>query len=186
MDSGENQTILFNKEGFIFSRVKKNYYKLTFSIENNYINIPKIIDFNLFKLIYELNPDIYEKFNIQILNDYEAVFTSLFKHFYEDLGLPQNYSFLNMKINREDNKIFIKSQTIYSFKPEIIPDNAELMKMDDLTTICDIVTPHKVIFSFFVTFNPLANISTFVEKMVGLILFKIFKRVKQFIENVRI
>ena len=46
MDSGENQTILFNKEGLIFSRVKKNYYKLSFSIENNYINIPKIIDFN--------------------------------------------------------------------------------------------------------------------------------------------
>ena len=91
-----------------------------------------------------------------------------------------------MKIYREEKKIIIKSNTIYSFKPEIIPDDAELMKMDDLTTICDIITPHKVIFSFFVTFNPLANISTFVEKMIGLILFKIFKRVKQFIENVRI
>jgi len=180
------ETILFNKEGFIFSRVKKNYYKLIFSIENNYINLPKIIDFNLIKLTYELNPDIYEKFNLQILNDYEAVFTSLFKHFCEDLGLPQNYSFLNMKIYREEKKIIIKSNTIYSFKPEIIPDDAELMKMDDLTTICDIITPHKVMFSFFVTFNPLANISTFVEKMIGLILFKIFKRVKQFIENVRI
>jgi ADP-glucose pyrophosphorylase len=186
MDSCENQTILFNKEGFIFSRVKKNNYKLEFSIENNYINIPKIIDFNLVKLIYDLNPDIYEKINIQILNEHEAVLAALFKHFCEDLGLPQNYSFLNMKLINEEKRIIIKSQTIYSYKPEWIPSDTELMKMDELTSICNIITPHKVLFSFHVTFNPQENIPTFAEKTVGVILFKIFKRVKQFIENVRI
>ena len=184
MDSQE--IILFNKEGFTFSRVRKNFYKLEFSIENNYICIPKIIDFNLIKLIYELNPDIYEKINLQIINDSEAVFTALFKHFGEDLGLPQNYSFLNMKIINEEKKIIIKSQTIYSYKPDIIPDDTELMKMDDLSSICNIITQHNVLFSFLVTFNPKANIPKFAEKMVGLILFKIFKRVKQFIENIRV
>jgi len=186
MDSSENQTILFIKEGFVFSRIKKNNYKLEFSIENNYINIPKIIDFNLVKLIYDLNPDIYEKINIQILNEHEAVLAALFKHFCEDLGLPQNYSFLNMRLIKEETKIVIRSQTIYAHKPDFIPDNTELMKMDELTSICNIITPHKVLFSFHVTFNPLENIPVFAEKMVGVILFKIFKRVKQFIENIRI
>ena len=186
MDSCENKTILFNKEGFIFSRIKKNHYKLEFTMENNNINIPKIIDFNLVKLIYDLNPDVYEKTDIKIINKYEAVFTALLKHFGEDLGLPQNYSFLNMKLINEEKRIIIKSQSIYSYKPEWIPSDAELMKIDELKSICNIITPHNVAFTCLVTFNPESNIPTFAEKMVGVILFKIFKRVKQFIENVRI
>ena len=65
MDLNENQTTLFNKEGFIFSRVKKNQYKLEFAMENNNIIISKIIDFNLIKLMYDLNPDVYEKVEFQ-------------------------------------------------------------------------------------------------------------------------
>ena len=181
-----DNNILYAKEGFVFTKIKENNYKLVFNMENNHINLPKIINFNLIKLIYDLNPDIYEKINLEIINENEVNLISLFKHFCQDLGLPQIYSFLNIKLINEENKIIIKSQTIYSSKPDIIPNDVELMKMDDNTSICDIITPHKVLFSFNVTLNPKTNIPKFAEKMVGIILFKIFKRVKQFIENVRI
>jgi len=184
MDSQE--IILFNKEGFTFSRVKKNKYKLQFSIENNNINISKIIDFNLVKLIYDLNPDIYEKINIKILNDFEAIATLLMKPFFEDLGLPQKFSFLHIKKIVEERKIIFKSTSIKDFRPENLPDDVEQMAIEDLTSVCDIITPHKVYFTFNIIFNDSMNIPQMVEKMVGLILFKIFKRVKQFIENVRI
>ena len=42
---------LFDKEGFIFKREKINHYNLTFSMENNNINLPKIIDFGLINKI---------------------------------------------------------------------------------------------------------------------------------------
>ena len=48
------ENILFEKEGLKFSNVKKNHYKLQFTIENNNIDLSKIIDFNLIKLIYDL------------------------------------------------------------------------------------------------------------------------------------
>lgn len=182
------ENMLFNKDGFIFSRVKKNQYKLEFSIENNHIILAKIIDFNLIKLIYDLNPDVYEKVNIEKLDSGkdEIIATLLMKHFFEDLGLPQRFSFIHMEKMVEEGRIIFKSQSIKTHRPEGIPADAELMAIQDLTSVCDIVTPHKINFTFNILFDPIMNIPPFVEKMVGMISNKIFKRVKQFIENVRL
>jgi hypothetical protein len=180
------EIVLFEKEGFKFSRIKKNHYKLQFHMENNNIDLSKIIDFILIKLIYDLNVDIYEKVILDKINDNEAIATLLIKHFFEDLGLPQRFSFLHIKKFVEESRIIFVSQSIRSHKPEGMPEEAELMAINDLTSVCDIITPHKINFSFNIIFDPIMNIPPFAEKMVGLILFKIFKRVKQFIENVRL
>jgi hypothetical protein len=181
-----DSSILFNKEGFIFSRIKKNHYKLAFSIENNNITISKIIDFNLIKLIYDLNPDVYEKVNIEKFNDYEVAFTLLMKHFFEDLGLSQKFSFLHMKKIVEEKRIIFQAKSIRDHIPQCMPLGSEQMNIQDFTSVCDIITPHKIDFACDIIFDPTANIPSFAEKMVGIIIFKIFKRVKQFIENVRI
>ena len=177
---------LFDKDGFKFSCIKKNHYSLTFTMENNKIVLSKIIDFNLIKLIYDLNPDVYEKVNIETLNNDEVILTLLMKHFFEDLGLPQRYSFIHMKKVDEECKINFIAQSIKSHKPEGMPEDAELMALQNMIAICDIITPHKVNFSFNVIFDGEMNFPPFAEKMVGMILHKIFKRVKQFIENVRL
>jgi hypothetical protein len=80
----------------------------------------------------------------------------------------------------------MKSQSIQTERPLGIPDDAKLMAMKENVGICTIVTPHKVDFSFTVLFEDYVEIPPFAEKMVGLILNKIFKRVKQFIENFRV
>ncbi len=77
----DQEAILFNKEGFRFVRTMKNQYKLDFSIENERIIIANIIDFNLIKLIYDLNPDVYEYVNIEKVSENEAIATLLMKHF---------------------------------------------------------------------------------------------------------
>ena len=177
---------LFDKDGFKFSCLKKNHYSLTFTMENNKIVLSKIIDFNLIKLIYDLNPDVYEKVNIETLNNDEVILTLLMKHFFEDLGLPQRYSFIHMKKVDEECKINFIAQSIKSHKPEGMPEDAELMALQNMIAICDIITPYKVNFSFNVIFDGEMNFPPFAEKMVGMILHKIFKRVKQFIENVRL
>ena len=64
-------TELYSKEGFTFIKNEQNNYSLTFEMENNHIILSKIIDFNLVKLIYDLNKDIYEKANIKIINENE-------------------------------------------------------------------------------------------------------------------
>jgi len=183
MDDSE---VLLNKEGLQFSRVQAKHYKLTFSMENPNIILSDIIDFNLIKLIYDLNVDIYEKVILDKLNDNEAIATILIKHFFEDVGLPQRFSFLHIKKYIEEKRIIFVSQSIRSHKPEGMPEEAELMAINDLTSVCDVITPHKINFTFNLIFDPIMYIPPFAEKVIGLILFKIFKRVKQFIENVRL
>jgi hypothetical protein len=177
------ETNLFNKDGFVFSKISTNCYKLSFYLENNFIILSKIIDFNLIKLIYDLNSDIYESVNIEHINENEVITTILIKHFFEDLGLPQKYSFVHFQRTVEENAVIFKSKSILTHKPKEIPNNAELMSIQDLNCVCNIITPHKIDFSIQICFNQQVYIQPFVEKIVGIILHKIFKRVKQFIEN---
>ena len=53
-------TELYSKEGFRFVKNENNNYNLSFEMENNHIILSKIIDFNLVKLIYDLNVDIFK------------------------------------------------------------------------------------------------------------------------------
>ena len=177
---------LYEKEAFIFSRIKKNNYKMEFCMENKNIVLSKIIDFNLIKLIYNLNPDIYEKVELEIINDNEALATILMKNLFEELGFPQKFSYLEMKREIDNNKIIFISKSIQSDRPINIPIDAESMAVENMISVCDIITPHKINFSFNIKFENNIIIPSFMEKMVGIILHKIFKRVKQFIENVSI
>lgn len=179
------ETILFNKDGFKFARIGKNQYKLTFNMENKNIILSKIIDFSLIKLIYDLNPDVYESVNIEKINDNEIIATLLMKHFFEDLGLPQRFSYIHMTRICEEDKFLFKAQSIKQ-RPPNMPEDAELMSIQDFNCICDIITHHSINFSVNIIFDQQMCVPPFAEKMVGMILHKIFKRVKQFIENVRI
>ena len=192
-----NEHILFNKDGFIFYKIKENEYCCTFSLNNNNIMLSQIIDFNLVKLIYDLNTDIYEKTKLDKINDDSAILFVLIKHFFKDLGLPQRYS--NLQIDRimDKEKItFIGKTKIIDtntntntntiFAEEKIPDNAELLHIKDIKNVCTIVNPHHIDCCFSIILDTNDNIPLFAEKMISNIIHKIVIRVKQFIENLRI
>ena len=180
------ETILFDKDGFKFTRIKNNHFTVQFIVENPNILIPKIIDFSLIKLIYDLNPDIYEKSEIQKNSENEVTIAFLMKNLFEDLGLSQNYYFMNMTKFYDNNQILFKGETITNYKPNFVPEDAELMNIQDLTCTCHILTPHKILFHFNTIFDSNVTIPPFFEKIFGTILYKIFNRTKQFIENVRL
>jgi len=180
----EKEHLIFKKESLQFIRLDKNKYKLTFLMENKNILISSIIDFTLIKLICELNSDIYEKYSIENINNNEIICTLLMKNFFEDLGFLQNYSHLHIQKFYEEKKVIFKSHSIHSEKPDTIPDDAELLSIKEMTNICEIITPHIIHFSFYINFEQNVNIPNFAEKMVGIVLNKIFNRVKQFIENI--
>jgi len=181
-----NVNILYSKDGFNFSKNSKNNYCLTFQMENTSIIISKIIDFSLVKLMYDLNVDIYEKVELRKIDDNHAIMNMLMKHLFEDVGLPQRFSYVDIIKQVEENKVTFISHSIYSNKPEGMPENAEQMPIKKMICECKLITQHCVDFSCNVIFEDHMIIPTFSEKLIGLILFKIFNRVKRFIENVRI
>ena len=108
------------------------------------------------------------------------------KNLFEDLGLPQRFSYIHIHKFIEDNKIIFLSNSIKSHRPKDIPKDAELMEIENMSIECNISTNHKVDFSLNINFDSELHIPVFIEKIVGVIIVKILKRVKQFIENVRI
>jgi len=178
-------TELYSKEGFVFTKNEKNNYSLVFQMENNHMILSKIVDFNLVKLIYDLNNDIYEKVNLKIINENEATINLLMKNLFEDLGLLQRFSYVHIKRTTHENSILFESQTIKSERPEGMPVDAELMPIKTMKCNCDIITPHRIRSTFNVLFENYIVVPPVVEKLVGIILYKMFNRVKQFIENVR-
>ena len=177
---------LFTKEGFLFVKNKDKNYSLYFEIENNNIILEKIIDFHLVKLIYDLNPEIYEKVNLKIMNENEATINLLLKHLYEELGLPQRFTYVHIKKEISKDNITFESKTIKSERPEGMPNEAELMPIKNMIIKCDIITQHKIKFTCNIIFEDTMIIPSIVEKIVGFVSFKIFSRVKQFIEKVSV
>jgi len=181
-----DSNVLYEKDNMKFTKITDKKYCLEFTMENKNILMANIVDFSLIKLIYDLNGDIYENVELKKINEDEAVAVLLIKHLFEDLGLPQKYTYFHIEKIVNDNQIIFRSKTIHSEKPSNIPADAELMAMKENIGVCDIISPHKIKFAFTVLFEDYVKIPQFAEKMVGLILNKIFKRVKQFIENVRV
>jgi hypothetical protein len=176
--------ILYSKDGFEFSRLKSNHYKLDFYIENKNIFLKQIVDFGLINLIYKLNSDVYEKMDLQIIDDNHATLNLLMKHLFEDLGLPQRYTYIHIEKSIDEmGNVTFRSSSIEDRIPEGMPANSLLMPLQEVINECVFINPHKIHFITNVRFHPKMTVPSFAEKMVGLILNKIFKRVKSFIEN---
>jgi hypothetical protein len=189
----EKPKVLVNKDGMKFVKFSSNNFNLTFSLENKYINVPAIINFELIKLIYDLNPDIYEKVLVKKNNEEEAIITLLMKHFFVDLGLPQKYSNVLMRkkiiVNENDNNNlqiqFSTSTVLLKERPDFIPDEAEMVQIEKLNIVVDCISSSVCVFNCFIVFNRQFHMPPFMEKMIGVIINKVFNRVKQFIENIR-
>ena len=181
----EPKTIL-QKDGLSFKKEAKNHYTLHHFLENDNIIMEKIIDFSLIKLVYDLNPDVYHTSSVTKLDDNQAIIFFLLKHFFEDFGLPQRYSYVHCIKNREGNAISFTNKTIYDTKSLDIPEDAEIMPLQELNATFTIINDHKIEAICDVKFDKKLTIPVFAEKMIGVILLKVFKRLKLFIEKISI
>jgi hypothetical protein len=179
------ENTLFNKDGLNFARVRKNQYKLAFNMENKNIFLSKIIDFSLIKLIYDLSPDIYELVNIEKINDNETITTLSMKYLFEGFGSSQRVLYIHMKRIVEENKITFKTKEIKLKQQPNMPEDSDPLYVQEFSFICDIITPHSINFSVNIIFDQQMGVIHFAEKIVGMILHKIFKRVKLFIEQMK-
>lgn len=176
---------IYEKDGFKFEKLKDNAFNLIFDVENSKLALPSLINFDLVKLIYDLNNDIYVSNNLQKLPEANAaIITLLMKHFFEDLGLPQRYSHLYITQETNDTQIVFNACSIYTDpRPNEIPESAELMPIKYMVITCDIITQHKINFNCSIVFDDDLKIPLFAEKIIGIMIHKIFTRVKKFINN---
>jgi hypothetical protein len=142
--------------------------------------------------LYELNQDIYEKIELKIIDNTQATLLAINKHLFQDLGISQKYTHLEIKKKIQGtSKIIFDLQTVKSNSTELsmshlIPEKAERLPIEHFIIVCNVINKHKID----ITIDFKIDIDTielldFVENALCKIFIKMFKRVKQFIENIQ-
>jgi hypothetical protein len=179
--------LLSDKNGTKFMKLNDNHYRVSFDVENPHMNLPELINVDLFTLIYTLNPDIYESIRVEKMDDDEAYAIGILKHFFEDLGMPQRYSYLHIRRMHTDtnkpNVIRFNARTIYDKRPEGVSQELEIVSFDKMMSAVEIVSSHHLRIVQDIYVNEKVHISPMIEKFIGTIIMKICKRIKLFIES---
>ena len=175
--------IIYNKNNITIKKCETNTYQLLFSLENRNIYLEKIINFTLLDVIYALNRDIFDDYKVTIHNESEASVCFLFKHFLRDLGLPQKYAYINVRLERNNNIIQFKAETIKEGVPNNLPKDVELVSVNNINVECILETPHKMNYHSSLTLYTSMDMFELLENFAIKVLVKIFLRIKQFIEN---
>lgn len=181
-----NKIIIINKNNFQFIKLDSNHFNLVFEINNPNIILPKIINFDLINLIYKLNPNVFEQIYTDKIDEKEIHINSLLRDLFGDLGLPQYYSSLNV-IKRETTDSNIVFDCIANANSGVnikVPDGCERVPLEKVIVNFGIVSDHKVYISCDIILLEDHGLPPFFEKITGNLIYNIFNKVKQFIENV--
>lgn len=179
-----NKIIIINKNNFQFIKLDSNHFNLVFEINNPNIILPKIINFDLINLIYKLNPNVFEQIYTDKIDEKEIHINSLLRDLFGDLGLPQYYSSLNV-IKRETTDSNIVFDCIANANSGVkVSDGCERVPLEKVIVNFGIVSDHKVYISCDIILLEDHGLPPFFEKITGNLIYNIFNKVKQFIENV--
>jgi len=192
----KKEIIFFDKNTLRISKTQDEEYHMQCEIENKNLILEKIIDFEMMKLVYDLNKDIYEKTELHKISDLEANIFFMMKDLFPDLGIPQRFAYLKVKktvekdpLTQKTSKIIFQSQFILDEKgefkrPEHVTQKAHPLPIERMEVECIFFNEHKMHFSNKIKIDEKKmKIPAFLEKMISQIIYKVFSRLKQFIEN---
>jgi hypothetical protein len=169
----------------LFTKMGRNQYGLAFSLENNNLYLPAIVNLDFIKVIYSLSPEIFSSIHLEKINDNEGVLLILVKPLFEDFGIVQRFMYLHVKCIQSGNTIIIESQTIRDVRPTGVPTDAELINIDSFTNDFTFHSPHKMDIVNRIILGTDVVIPPFIDKIVQSLVTKIFRRVKQFVETAK-
>ena len=186
MIKGKTNTLM-DKNGMKINKLPNNEYTVSFSIQNNQLILPSIINFDMVKLIFDLNPDIYEKSILKKNTTLEnATICSLMKDLYSDLGIPQSYVCMSVEMVKLNDVIKFNCLPLLNRTTPLefsgISD-LYLLPVKNLIIDCNILTNNHIEINCRINIDDDIEIEQFIEKMVITVVHKIFIRLKQFIEN---
>ena len=182
-DNDKYQTVC-NKENMILKVNKEeNIYMLDFETENNNFDLDKLMEFTIYNLIQKLNEDLIEK--IEILNkksDDEIELLFIFKRFGKSAGIPQKYLVLKTLRQKMDNLIlFISENSKYEISSM---KNHAAQRMDcKFAQLTIIPLKNKLRMNYKFSIDIKEDLPIYMENILGLMMKKIFYRLKQFIEK---
>lgn len=180
-----NYKTVCNKHDIYLKRNKtENTYLINFMVKNENVDLPNIINFKLYDLLFQLNKDILEHVKIiEQPSSNEAHILFLFKQFGKELGIKKKYMFVKTNIEISNNTIIFHST---SMKYEGDLTKGYDMLHDNCSDL-RIFINNKHDIHFIYKFNIMMKdkLPIYMENLIGLLMKKIFYRLKIFIENIK-
>tara|TARA_Y100000816_G_C26105174_1_gene586982 strand:- start:2832 stop:3422 length:591 start_codon:yes stop_codon:yes gene_type:complete len=184
MSINENKIICSKKNILLTFNDNNKHYNLNFQTVTNNFNIEKYTNFNIYKLLFELNKDLID--SIQIINqisDNKANVLIIFKEIGENIKIPKNYLYLTVNkyyINKEILFESINNENISEIKNKISGCNRTTCQHSLLKiTYNDIILTFNYDFQFNIPYQK----SYFIDNIIALLIKKVFYKLKVFIEN---
>lgn len=177
--------LVCNKQNMILKVNKEeNIYMLDFEMDNKNFDLSKLMDFKIYDLIQQLNNDIIEKIEIIKQNsENEIDLLFIFKRFGQSAGIPQKYLILKTIRNVMDNLILFKSTDANIELEKMNNHIAEKMKCN-FAELTIIPYQNKLRLNYKFSIDIKEDLPIYMENIMGLMMKKIFYRLKLFIEKV--
>lgn len=188
-----SNNVICNKHDVLLGMVKSKdneddvSFTLEFDLYNNKIDLHNVVGFKLYELINAVNKDIIDDVIFSTHpNEGKDYIESLvvLKRFGAEFGIPQKYIYskTQMFVDNKDKVRFVAEQLEC---PENIkvPNNCQPVSSGTSTLEISVAnnSSAKVVYNFDLKLDD--DVPKYMEKMPGLLMKKMFLRLKSFIEN---
>ena len=197
----EHYVLSCDKDFVYLSRDKPKYmYLIEFKAVNTKICIDALLTFDIYKMMYELNKDLFESYHIAFPDPADPSRAELIFIFKSIMGLGERYTHVythmphlsQASVHGQGQVIYISSANVPKNAPSqlrhLIPRRAEQIDSDNSNITIHVQHDGHAI-QFYYKFklqlsNPddVISIPPFVDKAISSMMKTIFVRMKQFIE----
>jgi hypothetical protein len=184
-ETNDSDVVLIKNSKISVIKKSTKHISINFDLINKNVQLNNIIDFPVFKLIYDLNQDIYDLLDFKIIDSNTAVLFALYKNLLKDLGGRQRYMYAKITKKNQGDKVFFETVPIYVDKDNLpfpVPDKAYQSCFIN-TTIFHIISPSYVKYTQNVIFDEPEFTSTIITRVIASFIKKIYLRTKEFIEK---
>jgi hypothetical protein len=173
----------------------KNTFLIDFEVCNSSVNMERFCNYNIFRLIYEVNRN--DAIETLILDEFKepeigsADMTLVFKRKGEDFGMKQKYMSLNIKLTESGSNYVFECETTYKNKTglelgDIIGKDSEQIQDATAVFCISLLSSEKMRVQFMLSVPvPKIEQPSYIEHNLGMIMKKVLSRTKLFIENMK-
>jgi len=192
-----NFKVICSKDNMLLRKnIEMKLFSLEYTIQNQNCNITSLLNVNIHKLLFEVNKDIIEKIEIIPVSESEFNILFLFKEFCGDLGGSKTYMYVHTHINtRYTNNnttgteiIFTSKSVPYQFHQHLVEQSYKLLEYPLYIKKYIIHSQNQcqVIHMFKLKPEHEQNLTVTMENTVGILIKKMYLRLKFAIENLSI
>lgn len=199
MSSSQFKTICNQNDMRLGKNPEMKLFSLEYQYNNPKFNIVSLINVNIHNLLYEVNKDIIELIDIKNTSDpseFEILYK--FKDIGGDLGGFKTYMYVNTKVNKRfagngNTEIVFTSKSIpYEHNAELVKEKYKLLeyplyiqKYIFQETDAATATNIQVIHMFKLKPDNETELTVAMENAIGILIKKMYLRLKVAIENLR-